>query len=170
MFRARFLCYLIRIDSITIETRSNPALAACPHPAPFGLDHRQRRGRPRGPRGRNLLAPSPGSVRTVYAIAARAVPRCVGLRVARTKGPGLTFDGFCSALAGWCSPSTCCRLRLHAQGMELDAIAAVVIVGRCSPAARGYVVGNHCSASLIYGTIRPSLSFSRATSARGAIS
>jgi len=81
--------------------------------------------------------------RTVYAIGGNEHSALLmGLPVARTKVLIYTLNGFCSALAGIAmtlymmsgNPN-------HAQGMELDVIAAVVIGGTLLTGGSGYIVG-----------------------------
>jgi ribose/xylose/arabinose/galactoside ABC-type transport system permease subunit len=161
MFLARGLCYLISIDSITIENPFYADLAAFRIPLPFEtsitinvvvalvvlavaiyLAHFTRFGR------------------TVYAIGGNEQSALLmGLPVARTKVLVYTFNGFCSALAG--VVFTFYMLSgygLHAQGMELDAIAAVVIGGTLLTGGSGYVVGTLFGV-LIYGTIQTIITF-----------
>jgi simple sugar transport system permease protein len=161
MFLARGLCYLISIDSITIENAFYSDVAAFRIPLPFEtsitvnvvvalvmlavaiyLAHFTRFGR------------------TVYAIGGNEQSALLmGLPVARTKVLVYTFNGFCSALAG--VVFTFYMLSgygLHAQGMELDAIAAVVIGGTLLTGGSGYVVGTLFGV-LIYGTIQTIISF-----------
>jgi galactofuranose transport system permease protein len=161
MFLARGLCYLISIDSITIENAFYTDLAAFRIPLPFEtsitvnvvvalvvlavaiyLAHFTRFGR------------------TVYAIGGNEQSALLmGLPVARTKVLVYTFSGLCSALAG--VVFTFYMLSgygLHAQGMELDAIAAVVIGGTLLTGGSGYVVGTLFGV-LIYGTIQTIISF-----------
>lgn len=161
MFLARGLCYLISIDSITIESSFYTDLAAFRIPLPFDtsitanvvlafavlaiavyLAHFTRFGR------------------TVYAIGGNEQSALLmGLPVARTKVLVYTFNGLCSALAG--VVFTFYMLSgygLHAQGMELDAIAAVVIGGTLLTGGSGYVVGTLFGV-LIYGTIQTIISF-----------
>jgi ribose/xylose/arabinose/galactoside ABC-type transport system permease subunit len=161
MFLARGLCYLISIDSITIENPFYTELAAYRIPLPHEtsitfnvviamvilliaiyMAHFTRFGR------------------TVYAIGgSEQSALLMGLPVARTKVLVYTFNGFCSALAG--VVFTFYMLSgygLHAQGMELDAIAAVVIGGTLLTGGSGYLVGTLFGV-LMYGTIQTILSF-----------
>jgi galactofuranose transport system permease protein len=161
MFLARGLCYLISIDSIQIENAFYTDLAAFRIPLPFEtsitvnvvvalvvlavaiyLAHFTRFGR------------------TVYAIGGNEQSALLmGLPVARTKVLVYTLNGLCSALAG--VVFTFYMLSgygLHAQGMELDAIAAVVIGGTLLTGGSGYVVGTLFGV-LIYGTIQTIISF-----------
>jgi simple sugar transport system permease protein len=81
--------------------------------------------------------------RTVYAIGNNEhSARLMGLPVGRTKITVYTFSGFCSALAGivW-SISLLSGYGGYAPGMELDAIASVVIGGTLLTGGVGGVVG-----------------------------
>jgi galactofuranose transport system permease protein len=161
MFLARGLCYVISIDSITIENSFYTEISTFRIPLVFDtsitssvivafvmlaiavyLAHFTRFGR------------------TVYAIGGNEQSALLmGLPVARTKVLIYTFNGFCSALAG--VVFTFYMLSgygLHAQGMELDAIAAVVIGGTLLTGGSGYVVGTMFGV-LIYGTIQTIISF-----------
>jgi ribose/xylose/arabinose/galactoside ABC-type transport system permease subunit len=81
--------------------------------------------------------------RTVYAIGNNEQSaRLMGLQVGRTKIIVYAFSGFCSALAGivW-SISLLSGYGGYAPGMELDAIAAVVIGGTLLTGGVGNVLG-----------------------------
>ena len=98
--------------------------------------------------------------RTVYAIGnSEQSARLMGLPVGRTKILVYTFSGFCSALAGivW-SISLLSGYGGYAPGMELDAIAAVVIGGTLLTGGVGNVVGTLFGV-LITGTIISILQF-----------
>jgi galactofuranose transport system permease protein len=161
MFLARGLCYLISIDSITIENPFYTEFAAYRVPLPLDTSIT----------GNVVLALIVLVIaiyiahytrfgRTVYAIGGNENSALLmGLPVARTKVLVYTFNGFCSALAG--VVFTFYMLSgygLHAQGMELDAIAAVVIGGTLLTGGSGYVVGTLFGV-LMYGTIQTILSF-----------
>lgn len=134
MFLARGLCYVISTDTITITNSFYTDVAQAKIPLPGGsfvsvnviialivlllaifLAHYTRFGR------------------NVYAIGgSEQSAMLMGLPVARTKILVYTFSGFCSALAG--VVFTFYMLSgygLHAMGLELDTIAAVVIGGHC---------------------------------------
>ncbi|WP_422291135.1 galactofuranose ABC transporter, permease protein YjfF [Hydrogenophaga sp.] len=144
MFLARGLCYLISIDSISITNESFSELSQwrlplwedaslslgaviaiavllaaifIAHHTPFG--------------------------RAVYAVGGNEHSAVLmGLPVRRTLVGVYTLSGFCSALAG--VVFTFYMLSgygLHATGMELDAIAAVVIGGTLLTGGVGYVAG-----------------------------
>jgi simple sugar transport system permease protein len=161
MFLTRGLCYLISIDSISITNAFYNDLSAFRIPVygdtsitfnvviavavlaiAFYLAHFTRFGR------------------TVYAIGGNEQSALLmGLPVARTKILVYTLNGFCSALAG--VVFTFYMLSgygLHAQGMELDAIAAVVIGGTMLTGGSGYIVGTLFGV-LIYGTIQTLIMF-----------
>ena len=145
MFLARGLCYLISIDSISITDAAYTALAQMRvelwgESAALSLSA--------------LLALVVLAVaifvahgtefgRTVYAIGGNEQSaKLMGLPVARTAILVYTVSGFCSALGG--VVFTFYMLSgygLHAVGLELDAIAAVVIGGTLLSGGVGYVVG-----------------------------
>lgn len=98
--------------------------------------------------------------RRVYAIGGNEQSALLmGVPVARTKVAVYTISGFCSALAGLLftlyiqsgDP-------LHAVGMELDAIAAVVIGGTLLTGGAGYVVGTMFGV-LVIGLIKTIISY-----------
>jgi galactofuranose transport system permease protein len=98
--------------------------------------------------------------RTVYAIGNNENSALLmGLPVARTKITAYAFSGFCSALAGivW-SISLLSGYGGYAPGMELDAIASVVIGGTLLTGGVGNVVGTLFGV-LINGTIVSILQF-----------
>jgi ribose/xylose/arabinose/galactoside ABC-type transport system permease subunit len=98
--------------------------------------------------------------RTVYAIGNNEQSaRLMGLPVGRTKIMVYAFSGFCSALAGivW-SISLLSGYGGYAPGMELDAIASVVIGGTLLTGGVGGVIGTLFGV-LINGTIVSILQF-----------
>ncbi|WP_145412769.1 galactofuranose ABC transporter, permease protein YjfF [Paenibacillus xylanexedens] len=161
MFLARGLCYVISTDTITITNSFYTDVAQAKIPLPGGsfvsinviialiilllaifLAHYTRFGR------------------NVYAIGgSEQSAMLMGLPVARTKIMVYTFSGFCSALAG--VVFTFYMLSgygLHAMGMELDTIAAVVIGGTLLTGGVGYVAGTFLGV-LIQGVIQTIISF-----------
>ena len=69
------------------------------------------------------------------------------------------ISGFCAALGGLLfALYTLSGYSLHAVGMELDAIAAVVIGGTLLTGGRGFVVGSLLGV-LVLGTIQTFISF-----------
>ncbi len=144
MFLARGLCYLISIDSISITDETYTALAQMRVPLWSGA-------------AVSLsailallvlavgvfIAHSTEFGRTVYAIGgSEHSATLMGLPVPRTTVLVYTLSGFCSALGG--VVFTFYMLSgygLHAVGLELDAIAAVVIGGTLLSGGVGYVAG-----------------------------
>lgn len=98
--------------------------------------------------------------RTVYAIGGNeSSAMLMGLRVGATKVGVYVISGFCAALAGLLfSLYILSGNSLHAIGMELDAIAAVVIGGTLLTGGRGYVVGTLLGV-LVLGAIKTLISF-----------
>lgn len=161
MFMARGLCYLIRIDSISITNAFYSAVSQwripvwgtasisvgaviaivvliaavfVAHCTPFG--------------------------RAVYAVGgSESSAMLMGLPVRLTLIGVYTLSGFCSALAG--VVFTFYMLSgygLHAVGLELDAIAAVVIGGILLTGGVGYVAGTLFGV-LLLGIIQTLISF-----------
>ncbi|AVY67589.1 galactofuranose ABC transporter, permease protein YjfF [Xanthomonas translucens] len=144
MFLARGASYLISVDSIPIDDALYVAIAQFRVPIGAGaslsigalialvtvalgmwLAHCTRFGR------------------CVYALGgSEASARLMGLPVAATQIKVYAFSGFCSALAGVvCTFYMLSGYSLHALGLELDAIAAVVIGGSLLAGGSGYVIG-----------------------------
>ena len=98
--------------------------------------------------------------RTVYAIGGNESSAVLmGLRVAATKVGVYVISGFCASLAGLLfSLYILSGNSLHAVGMELDAIAAVVIGGTLLTGGRGYVLGSLLGV-LVLGMIKTIISF-----------
>jgi galactofuranose transport system permease protein len=98
--------------------------------------------------------------RTVYAIGGNeASALLMGLRVGFTKVGVYVISGFCAALAGLLfALYILSGNSLHAIGMELDAIAAVVIGGTLLTGGRGYVLGTLLGV-LVLGIIKTLISF-----------
>jgi galactofuranose transport system permease protein len=161
MFLARGLCYLIDVKSIPIRDDTFRDLASYSFVLPGGFYlsltpvialvvvavaawvlHRTRFGR------------------TVYAVGgSESSALLMGLRVARVKVGVYVISGLCSALAGLLfSLYMLSGYSLHAVGMELDAIAAVVIGGTLLTGGRGFVLGSLVGV-LVLGTIQSFISF-----------
>lgn len=161
MFLARGLCYVISINTITINDPFYKDMAMTKIHLPGGsfvsisvlialavvllaiyLAHYTRFGR------------------NTYAIGgSEQSAMLMGLPVARTKMLVYAFSGFCSALGG--VVFTFYMLSgygLHAVGMELDAIAAVVIGGTLLTGGVGYVAGTFFGV-LILGVIQTIINF-----------
>ncbi|APW41254.1 galactofuranose ABC transporter, permease protein YjfF [Rhodoferax saidenbachensis] len=144
MFLARGLCYLISIDSISITDETYTGMAQMRIPvwgdaflslsAVLALLVLV---------AAIFIARSTEFGRTVYAIGgSEHSATLMGLPVARTTVLVYTLSGFCSALGG--VVFTFYMLSgygLHAVGLELDAIAAVVIGGTLLSGGVGYVAG-----------------------------
>ncbi len=98
--------------------------------------------------------------RTVYAIGGNADSALLmGLPVGRTRIAVYTISGFCSALGGvLLSFYMLSGYSLHAQGMELDAIAAVVIGGVILTGGSGYLFGTVLGV-LVLGLIQTIITF-----------
>jgi len=160
MFLARGLCYLISINSITIDDPLYVAMSQTQLPVFGGFV-------------------SPGVViavitllaaiwlahatpfgRAVYAIGGNEQSALMmGLPVGRTKVLIYAFSGFCASLAGVLfSFYMLSGYGLHAQGTELDAIAAVVIGGTLLSGGYGYVAGA-LSGVMVLGTIQTLIAF-----------
>jgi simple sugar transport system permease protein len=161
LFLARGVCYLISIDSISITNQFysdvsthripflfetsitwNVVIAMAMFAVAIYLAHYTRFGR------------------TVYAIGGNEQSAMLmGLPVPRTKVLIYTFNGFCSALAGVAFTFYMVSgYGLHAGGMELDAIAAVVVGGTLLTGGYGSVIGTFFGV-LIYGTIQTLINF-----------
>ena len=98
--------------------------------------------------------------REVYAVGgSERSARLMGLSVARTKIAVYTISGFCSALGGiLLSFYMLSGFGNLAIGMELDAIAAVVIGGTVLAGGRGYLAGTVLGV-LVLGLIQTLLTF-----------
>ena len=160
MFLARGLCYLISINSITIDdpffvamsqTRIefgdlfiSPSVVVALAMLALGI----------------WLAHCTRFGRAVYAIGgSEQSALLMGLPVGRTKVLVYAFSGFCAALGGVLfSFYMLSGYGLHAQGAELDAIAAVVIGGTLLTGGYGYVAGT-LTGVLILGVIQTLIAF-----------
>ena len=167
MFLARGLCYLISIDSISITEPTFTAIAQTRIPLFGGA------------------ALSVGSVvalatfaiavfiahgtafgRNVYAIGGNEHSALLmGLPVARTIVGVYALSGFCAALGGVLFTFYMLSgYGLHAQGLELDAIASVVIGGTLLAGGVGLVAGTLCGV-LMLGLIQTLITFDGSLSA-----
>ncbi|MEV7971026.1 galactofuranose ABC transporter, permease protein YjfF [Sphaerisporangium sp. NPDC088356] len=161
MFLARGLCYTISTDSISITDPTFTAFAQTKVPLGAGV----------------WVSPSVviamvtvlvGAYvlhytrlgRNVYAVGgSEQSALLMGLPVARTKIAVYTISGFCSALGGvLLSFYMLSGYGLHAVGMELDAIAAVVIGGTLLTGGSGYLLGTVLGV-LVLGLIQTIISF-----------
>jgi simple sugar transport system permease protein len=160
MFLARGLCYLISINSITIEDPLYLSMSQSQLTLLGGFV---------SPSALVALAMLALAVwlahytafgRSVYAIGGNEQSALMmGLAVGRTKVLVYAFSGFCAALAGVLfSFYMLSGYGLHAQGAELDAIAAVVIGGTLLSGGYGYIAGA-LSGVLVLGTIQTLIAF-----------
>ena len=161
MFLARGLCYVISLDSISITEPWFTAMAQTRIPLAPGLSispsvivaavvvivafvvlHYSRLGR------------------TVYAIGGgEHSAMLMGLAVPRTKVLVYVISGLCSGIAGILFTFyTLSGYSLTAVGMELDAIAAVVIGGTLLTGGYGFVLGSLIGV-LLLGVIQTIISF-----------
>jgi galactofuranose transport system permease protein len=161
MFLARGLCYLVSIDSIAITDERLTAWSQARVPVP------------------PLGEVSPGVIvalvvlalavlvahrtpfgRAVYALGGNERSALLmGLPVARTRIGVYAVSGFCAALGGVLfGIYTLSGYGLHAQGLELDAIAATVIGGALLSGGVGYVLGT-LTGVLMLGVIQTLIMF-----------
>ena len=161
MFLARGLCFVIGVESISIKDPFFRALATGTIELSGGVTitwsvvialvivavaawvlHRTRFGR------------------TVYAIGgSESSATLMGLPVARVKVTAYAISGLCASIAGLLfSVYMLSGYGLHAVGMELDAIASVVIGGTLLSGGVGYVLGSLLGV-LVLGVIQTLISF-----------
>ena len=160
MFLARGLCYLISIQSITIDQPFFVALSQTQVPFLGGFL-------------------SPGAIialavlllavwlahftafgRAVYAVGGNEQSAAMmGLNVGATRVAVYALSGFCAASGGLLfSFYMLSGYGLHGQGIELDAIAAVVIGGTLLSGGYGYIAGS-LSGVLVLGAIQTLIAF-----------
>jgi galactofuranose transport system permease protein len=161
LFLARGLCYLIDLSSIPITDPGFQAVAQAAIPlggklfiTPSAL--------------LALLVVAAGAYvlhltrfgRTVYAVGGNQQSALLmGLGVGRARVGVYVISGFCSALAGLLfSLYLLSGYSLNAVGMELDAIAAVVIGGTLLTGGSGYVLGSLLGV-LVLGLVQTIISF-----------
>jgi len=161
MFLARGLCYVISIDSISITNESYAAISQFRIPvwgdATISLG---------GVIALGVLAAAifvahyTAFGRTVYAIGGNEQSALLmGLPVRKTLVRVYALSGFCSALSGVLFTFYMLSgYGLHAVGLELDAIAAVVIGGTLLAGGVGYVAGTLFGV-LTLGVIQTLISF-----------
>ena len=160
MFLARGLCYLISIDSITIDNPLFVAMSQTQLPLFGGFV---------SPSALIAVAMLALAIyvahwtpfgRAIYAIGGNEQSALMmGLRVGQTKVLIYAFSGFCAALAGVLfSFYMLSGYGQHAQGTELDAIAAVVIGGTLLTGGYGYVAGS-LTGVLVLGAIQTLIAF-----------
>lgn len=161
MFLARGLCYLVSIDSIPIGEAQLSAWSQARIPL--------------GPLGEITpgvvvalvvlalavwAAHGTGFGRAVYAIGGNErSAQLMGLPVARTRIAVYAVSGLCASLGGVLfGIYTLSGYGLHAQGLELDAIAATVIGGALLSGGVGYVMGT-LTGVLMLGVIQTLIMF-----------
>ncbi|WP_105031716.1 galactofuranose ABC transporter, permease protein YjfF [Arthrobacter ruber] len=161
LFLARGLCYVISVDSITVTDPFFTSMAQARIPLA------------------DKLFVSPGVViallvvavafyvlhqtrfgRTVYAIGGgESSALLMGLAVPRTKILVYGISGLCSAIAGILfSFYSLSGYSLAATGLELDAIAAVVVGGTLLTGGYGYVLGS-LAGVLVLGIVQTFISY-----------
>ena len=98
--------------------------------------------------------------RTVYAVGgSESSATLMGLATGRVKVGVYVISGVCSALGGLLfSVYMLSGYGLHAVGMELDVIAAVVVGGTLLAGGVGYVIGS-VAGVLVLGTVQTLISF-----------
>lgn len=144
MFLARGTCYLISIDSISITDPFFSRVAEMRIPVWGGASLSVSALIALAVMGAAVfVAHFTEFGRTVYAIGGNEQSaRLMGLPVRRTLVGVYALSGFCSALAGVVFAFYMLSgYGLHAVGLELDAIAAVVIGGTLLSGGVGYVFG-----------------------------
>ena len=163
LFFARGMAYIISLTSVPIRNEVYKAIALTPIYIPFI------------PKAYIYATTLVGPImllvaiyltyftrfgRTIYAIGSNEQSAMLmGLPVRRTKILVYAFSGFCSALGGIVfSLSLLAGYGQFATGMELDAIAAVVIGGTALTGGVGNVIGTLFGV-LIHGTIVSVLQF-----------
>ena len=167
MFLARGLCYVIGIDSISIGDPTYTAIARA-HVPLFG-------GASLSVGAVVALLVFAGAVfvahgtpfgRNVYAIGgSEHSALLMGLPVARTVVGVYALSGLCAALGGVLFTFYMLSgYGLHATGMELDAIASVVIGGTLLAGGVGLVAGTLCGV-LMLGLIQTLITFDGSLSA-----
>ncbi len=160
MFLARGLCYLISINSITIEDPLYLAMSQSQFALLGGFVSPSALVAVAMLAFAVWLAHFTAFGRSVYAIGGNEQSALMmGLPVGRTKVLVYAFSGLCAALAGVLfSFYMLSGYGLHAQGAELDAIAAVVIGGTLLSGGYGYIAGA-LSGVLVLGTIQTLIAF-----------
>jgi ribose/xylose/arabinose/galactoside ABC-type transport system permease subunit len=161
MFLARGLCFVISVESVSIKdgTFRDIALASIELPGGVIITYSV------------VIALIVVAVaayvlhltrfgRTVYAVGgSESSATLMGLRTGRVKVGVYVISGFCSALGGLLfSFYMLSGYSLHAVGLELDAIAAVVVGGTLLAGGVGYVAGSVFGV-LVLGTVQTIITF-----------
>lgn len=160
MFLARGLCYMISVESITIDNPVFVSMSRTQLMLPGGFIS------PGALIALSVLAVAilvaryTGFGRAVYAVGGNEQSAVMmGLPVGRTRIGVYALSGFCAALAGVLFAFYMLSgYGLHAQGAELDAIAAVVIGGTLLAGGYGYIAGA-LSGVLVLGAIQTLIAF-----------
>lgn len=161
MFLARGLCFVISVNSITITNPAYVALSKLRIPVgPFGFVSFGVVIALVVVAVAMYLAHLTNFGRTVYAVGGNEQSaELMGLRVPHTKVLIYTLNGFLSGLAGVVySLYVLSGYGLYANGLELDAIASVVIGGTLLTGGVGYVFGTLFGV-LIQGLIQTIIMF-----------
>ena len=167
MFLARGLCYLISIDSISITEPTFTAIAQAKVPVGFGATLSIGSLIALATFGLAVfVAHGTAFGRNVYAIGGNEHSALLmGLPVARTVVGVYALSGFCAALGGVLFTFYMLSgYGLHATGLELDAIASVVIGGTLLAGGVGLVAGTLCGV-LMLGLIQTLITFDGSLSA-----
>lgn len=167
MFLARGLCYLISIDSISITDPTYAALSQARFTLWPGASLSISALLALAVLGAGcFIAHGTAFGRGVYALGgSEHSALLMGLPVARITVGVYALSGFCAALGG--VVFTFYMLSgygLHAVGLELDAIAAVVIGGTLLAGGIGYVAGTLCGVGVL-GVIQTLIMFDGSLSA-----
>ena len=167
MFLARGLCYVISIDSISITDPTFTAIAQAHVALSSGMSLSVGALVALAVFAAALfLAHGTAFGRNVYAIGgSEHSALLMGLPVRATVVGVYALSGFCAALGGMLFTFyTLSGYGLHATGMELDAIASVVIGGTLLAGGVGLVAGTLCGV-LMLGLIQTLISFDGSLSA-----
>ncbi|MEE1940075.1 galactofuranose ABC transporter, permease protein YjfF [Streptomyces sp. TRM 70361] len=161
MFLARGLCFLISVESVSIKDPVFRSVATGTIGLPGGitLTYSVLIALATVAAGAYVLHLTRFG-RTVYALGgSESSARLMGLATGRTKVGVYAVSGFCSALGGLLfGLYMLSGYGLHAVGMELDVIAAVVIGGTLLTGGVGYVAGS-VAGVLVLGTVQTLISF-----------
>jgi galactofuranose transport system permease protein len=161
LYLARGLCYVVSIDTIAIKDGFFQAASNATIPI-FGDAFLK----PNAVIALTVVAVGAYLLRytrfgrIIYAIGGNEQSALLmGLPVARTKIGIYAVSGFCSALAGiMFTFETASGYALNGKGMELDAIASVVIGGTLLTGGAGSILGTVLGV-LVYGTIQLLITF-----------
>ncbi len=145
MFVARGLCYLIGTESIPVDEPLFQELAYARIPLGGRVAILQRRDRRHSPpwSRSGWRTPRASVARCTPSAAAPSPPPLMGSARGHARSSRVyALSGFCAALAGLVmTVYMLSGYSLHAVGLELDAIAAVVIGGTLLTGGVGYVAG-----------------------------